>query len=171
MEPLIKAIAKANKQGVPVKLLLIGKHLQTGYSRKVKKWIEKHGIAELTTWLSFIPHEKVPEYIAAMDIGTIPFDVNNLTAYYAAPNKMWEYLSQGKIVASTPIPESIANKDMLFLVQNENDYYTLFKIYMENLLNSTKVFFKRYRNLKSRCWTNSVHKLKQILYKAASKRK
>ena len=171
MEPLIKAIAKANKQGVPVKLLLIGKHLQTGYARKVKKWIEKHGIAELTTWLSFIPHEKVPEYIAAMDIGTIPFDVNNLTAYYAAPNKMWEYLSQGKIVASTPIPESIANKDKLFLVRNEDDYCSLFKTYMENPLNSIKIFLKRCQNLKSRCWTSSVHKLKQILYKAASKRK
>ena len=71
--------------------------------------------------------EEVPEHIAAMDLGAIPFDVENPTAYYAAPNKMWEYLSQGVDIVSTPIPEVMAHRDLVNIVRSKEDYIAVLK--------------------------------------------
>jgi len=133
MEPLIKAIAKVYRQGMPVKFLLIGKHLQTGYSHKVENWIKRYGIEKITTWLGFVPYQEVPKYTAAMNIGTIPFNTKNQTAYYAAPNKLWEYLSQGTLVASTPIPETIVHSKIIKFIKvvgNYRDYITTLRHYI-----------------------------------------
>jgi len=164
MESLIKAIAKARGKGLPVKLLLVGGKLQSGYPRKVKEWLSRYGVEGVTTWLNFIPHDRVSEYIAAMDIATIPFNVNNPTAYYAAPNKLWEYLSQGVTVAATPIPEILSYKhlDCLHIVRNTEDYITI-------LRRKERCWSPRTRQLlQSKLWSHSATKLKRILRKLAN---
>ncbi|MEM2187001.1 MAG: hypothetical protein QXT37_08490 [Thermofilaceae archaeon] len=88
MKPLIEAVSEARKKGCGIRFMLIGGHLQTAYAEKVARWIEQEGIGNITDRLGFIHHEEVPRYIASMDIGAIPFDVKNPTAYYAAPNKL-----------------------------------------------------------------------------------
>ena len=162
MKPMIKGIAKAHSKGIPVKLLLIGKRLQTAYPRKVKKWIKKYGIEKITTWLGFIPHEEVPKYIAVMNIGTIPFNVNNLTAYYAVPNKMWEFLSQQKPVIATPIPEAIANRDYIDLVKGYSDYFKIITMLNQNRYDYSKVI-KGYAKARRLTWKRSTDNLKELL--------
>gem|GEM_PF-221787 len=122
MEPLLKGVSAALRRGANVRLLIIGRHLQTGYPAKVRGWIDSYGIGGATTWLDFVPHAEVPRYISIMDMATIPFDVSNPTAYYAAPNKMWEYLSQKKPVLATPIPETVAARRYLELTRTAEDY-------------------------------------------------
>lgn len=122
MKPLINGLAVAKEHGLPVKLLLVGNGLHTRYPEFVSAWIKKHGLAKDTVWLDFISHEQVPIYISAIDVGTIPFDVNNPTAYYAAPNKLWEYLSQLKPVIATPIPEILYNYKYVTIASNSEDY-------------------------------------------------
>jgi len=164
MEPLIKAISLLHKQGAQIKLMLIGKHLQTDYPKKVEYWIKKHGIEKITTWLDFVPHQKVPEYIATINIGTIPFNVKNPTAYYAAPNKLWEYLSQKKIVLSTSIPETIINKDYVFITRNKCDYEHFFREYLFGERSKWyKVIEKGYNKVRERTWYHSVQKLTNLL--------
>jgi glycosyltransferase involved in cell wall biosynthesis len=163
MESLIKAVSMAKTRGLPVKLLLVGKHLQTSYPLKVEKWLRDYGIDDVTTWLNFIPHSEVPRYNAAIDVATIPFDVENPTAYYAAPNKLWEYLSQGAIVSSTPIPEVLAYRHIgkVYIVKNPEDYVKAIE----------EAGKQRDRNvdplpeeiLKNRLWGNSAEKLKKML--------
>ena len=170
MEPLLSAVSTLHKQGKPIKLLIVGKHLQTGYSRKVRLWIKKYSIEKVTTWLDFIPHQKVPEYIAAIDVGTIPFNAKNPTAYYAAPNKLWEYLSQRKLVLSTPIPEALINKDYIFIVGDEHDYAYLFKEFLSGARSKwVGVVEKGYRKLKERTWHRSVQNLANLLIKVVKK--
>ena len=162
MEPLIKAIAEARRHGIPVKFLLVGKHLQTGYPRKVEKWIENYGVERITTWLDIVPHEEVPKYMAAMNVGTIPFDINNPTAYYAAPNKLWEYLSQGLTVISTPIPEAILHKNLVKIVHSKDDYV---KLLSESYHSAVDVDLRKIRAfLKKRLWKNSVKMFKTVIH-------
>jgi len=122
MESLIRGVALARKRKLPAKLLIVGNGLHTGYSKKVAEWIRQNNFEKHSLWLDFVPHEEVPEYMAGFDVGTIPFDVSNPTAYYAAPNKMWEYLSQKTALISTPIPESLNNSDCALLASTPQDY-------------------------------------------------
>ncbi len=166
MEPLIHAISILKRELGNIQLLLIGKHLQTGYARKVEYWIkDKYNIANSTIWLDFVPHSEVPKYIAAMDIGVIPFNIYNLTAYYAAPNKLWEYLSQYKLVLSTPIPEAILNKDVLEIVSTHQDYVRIIRLYAENKELFTEKVEKGRSKALNRTWNNSANKMKHIIKK------
>lgn len=161
MEPLIKAIAKTYSKGLPVKLLLIGKHLQTNYSHKIESWIEEYNVGKITTWLDFIPYKEVPKYIAAMDIGTIPFNVKNPTAYYAAPNKLWEYLSQEVTVATTPIPEVLVFKDLVNIVTSEDDYIDVITKIATN--NKRKQATKALKIIANRTWKRSADSFKKLI--------
>jgi len=160
MQSLIKAVAKARRDGHPVKLLLIGKHLQTGYPRQVEKWIRQHNIERNTIWLDFVPHEHVPKYIAGINIATIPFNPRNPTAYYAAPNKLWEYLSQEVPLAATPIPETTAHKHLLHLVHSADDYYEVIVRYAKGHI---KLPTNIHKLLQKRMWANSVMKMKDVI--------
>jgi glycosyltransferase involved in cell wall biosynthesis len=164
MKSLIKAIAKARGNGLPVKLLLVGGKLHSGYPRNVREWLTRYSVEDVTIWLNFIPHDQVPEYIAAMDVATIPFNVSNPTAYYAAPNKLWEYLSQGVTVAATPIPEILSYKhlDCLHIIRNTEDYITIFR-------RKERCWSSRTQQLlQSKLWDHSATKLKRILRKLAN---
>jgi glycosyltransferase involved in cell wall biosynthesis len=163
MEPLIKGVAIAREKGLPVKLLLIGKQLQSGYPQKVRRWLEIYRVEDATTWLDFVPHTDVPKYVAAMDLATIPFDIENPTAFYAAPNKLWEYLSQGTTVAATPIPEIIMYKHIkkIHIVRTAQDYAKTIELagrYREEVVDP-----EVNQMLKPRLWQNSTQKLKEIL--------
>ena len=163
MEPLIKAVSMAKTKGIPVKLLLVGKHLQTGYSLKVEKWLRDYGVEDVATWLNFIPHSEVPSYNAAIDVATIPFDTGNPTAYSAAPNKLWEYLSQGAVVASTPIPEVIVYRHIrkLYIVRKPEDYVEVFE--KSGRQRNRDMDPRIEEILKTRLWNSSAEKLKKIL--------
>jgi len=162
MKTLIKAVSIAKMNRLPIKLLLIGRHLQTGYSLKVKRWLEEYDVKDIATWLDFVSHEEVPEYIAAIDVATIPFDTENPTAYYAAPNKLWEYLSQGVSVASTPIPEALAYRFIrkLFIVKTSEEYVKVF----EKIFKSKDKFLDPYieQILQKRLWKHSADMLREI---------
>jgi len=165
MRALIKALSKARQEGLKVRLMLVGGRLQTTYVEGVLKWVEQEGIRRITDWTGFVEHERVPEYIAAMDVGTIPFDVKNPTAYYAAPNKLWEYLSQGVDVASTPIPEVLAYKGLLYVVKDENDYVTALKEVEKAKRERTheQGREKIIEHLMKRMWRASAEKFKEII--------
>lgn len=163
LKTLIKAVSEARCRGLPVKLLLIGGHLQTNYYKNVVNWIEKYGVTNVTTLLGFISHNEVPRYIAAMDVGTIPFDVSNPTAYYSAPNKMWEYLSQKKTVISAPIPEALNYSDCLLIASTYFDFVdklSLIAYRNQEVIQKTNVGYNR---ALKRTWNKSANDFALIL--------
>ncbi len=164
MKTLIRALSKAYRGGLRVRFMLVGGRLQTAYFKNTMNWIKDEGIEHITDWFGFVGHEKVPEYVAAMDVGTIPFDVKNPTAYYAAPNKLWEYLSQGVNVVSTPIPEALAYSSLLNIAGSEDEYVTaLNKAEREkNMRNHGQNEVRAY--LKKRAWSASAEKVRGIMY-------
>lgn len=132
MFPLLKAIQTLSRRH-KVKLLLVGAGLRSKTAKKIRQYIDNLGINKHVIWLDFVPYKKVPDYIGAMDICTIPFDLNNPTAYYSAPNKLIEYLALGKTVITTPIPEIVhtAKKYVNFALTSEN-YVRIIEDYSEN---------------------------------------
>jgi len=164
MRSLVKAVAIARKQGVPAKLLIVGRKLQTGYSKKVANWIIQDGLEKHTTWLNFVPHEEVPKYIAGLDVGTIPFDILNPTAYYAAPNKMWEYLSQQKPVIAAPIPEVLKNSDSMLLASVQLEWANKLLLATKRSEEIVRKIATGYKKALNYTWEKSVERLKSELY-------
>jgi len=151
MEPLIKVVGTAIRKGLPIKLLIVGKHLQTNYSKKVEEWIRKYHAKNAVIWLNFVPYEEVPLYIAAMNIAVIPFNPHHPTAYYAAPNKMWEYLSQKKLVLATPIPEALINRNYIVIVRTTEDYKKTLKTYRRVNYNRKRIPKSNKENMEQFC--------------------
>lgn len=164
MRSLIKGVALARNRGLPVKLLIVGRKLHTGYSEKVAKWIRRESLEEHTIWLDFVPHEKVPGYMAEIDVGTIPFDVLNPTAYYAAPNKLWEYLSQMKPVVSTPIPETLSNSDCVLTALTPEDYAEKFSLIAQRDDKLHQMMERGYNKALNRTWKKSTERFASMLY-------
>jgi len=162
MLTLIKALYKAYKQGLIIRFMLVGGRLQTDYAEKVVNWIKQYGIEHIVDYVGFVEHERVPDHIAAMDIGVIPFDVRNLTAYYAAPNKLWEYLSQGVNVISTPIPEALAYKNLIDIAWSEEDYITAMRNVVRKI-NVEKDYREVRRYIEGRTWNKSAECFKEII--------
>jgi glycosyltransferase involved in cell wall biosynthesis len=161
LKPLIKSIAEACRQGYPVRFLVIGKPLQTKYWKKVNGWIKEYGINNVVTWLGAVPYEELPRYISALDVGVIPFDVKNPTAYYAAPIKLWEYLSQGIIVAATPIPETLAYRKFLKIVKSESDYLKVIKEAKTYIKNKESLEMKKILGM--RTWSRIADYMREVL--------
>ena len=164
MSSLLKGVALARKKRLPAKVLIVGRRLQTGYSEKVAKCIRQESLEKYTTWLDFVPHEEVPEYIGGLDVGTIPFDVSNPTAYYAAPNKMWEYLSQLKPVISTPIPEVLSNSDCVLTALTANDYVHKLSLVAKKDDKVCQKVEKGYSNALRRTWEKSAKQFASTVY-------
>jgi glycosyltransferase involved in cell wall biosynthesis len=122
MKNLIEGLSLARRKGLPLKLLIIGKSLHTDYPKKVMGWLKNRGLEDLTIWHDFVPYEEAASYISSFNVGTIPFNANDPTAYYAAPNKMWEYFSQMKPVISAPIPEALNNDDCVLTASTPEEY-------------------------------------------------
>lgn len=164
MEPLLKAIANLGERGRRVRLLLVGRGLQSDYPEKVETWLRKYNLSSVSVWLDFIPHEEVPKYVATVDIGTIPFDTCNKTAWYAAPNKLWEYLSQGAEVVSTPIPEALMFRSYIRIAKNWQEYATIF-IDIKRLGINQRIEKRKSIEgiLFSRTWENSASKIKRLI--------
>jgi glycosyltransferase involved in cell wall biosynthesis len=163
MKNLIKGLSLARQKGLSIKLLMIGKSLHTDYPKKVIRWLESEELEKHTLWLDFIPYNEVPSYIASFNIGTIPFNTLNPTAYYAAPNKMWEYFSQMKPVISAPIPEALNNNDCVLTATSPQEY--LQKIMFVTEKENASAFKVRngYNKALKNTWTNSMRNFESII--------
>jgi GT2 family glycosyltransferase/glycosyltransferase involved in cell wall biosynthesis len=64
------------------------------------------------------PYELMPAYLREFDVCIIPFVVSNVTAA-TDPVKVYEYLSQGKPVVSTPMPELEPYRELLWFAGDD----------------------------------------------------
>jgi glycosyltransferase involved in cell wall biosynthesis len=156
MKTLIKGVSIAKRKGLPIKLLIVGGKLVTNYSKKLNNWVKEENIKQETQFLDFVPYELVPEYISGFDVGTIPFDVSNETAYYSAPNKMWEYLSQRKPVFCSPIPEALYNSDCVLTTLTAKDYVRQFLLVAGKNIEILQKVKTGYEKALKKTWTNSA---------------
>lgn len=70
------------------------------------------------------PYRELPAYLAGFDVCTIPFRRIPLTEA-TNPVKVFEYLSAGKPVVATSLPELVAYRDLLYLYSAPGDFTAL----------------------------------------------
>jgi GT2 family glycosyltransferase/glycosyltransferase involved in cell wall biosynthesis len=67
------------------------------------------------------PYETMPRYLYNFDVCVIPFKINPITEA-TDPVKLYEYLSGGKPVVSSPLPELAPYRDHLYVAENASDF-------------------------------------------------
>jgi len=138
-------------------LLLVGSGRE---KEKIKEMIKRFGIENSVTMTGQVPHEKVPYYIAAMDIGVMP-DSND----FGSPMKIFEYMVMGKPVVSAkyrPTSEVILNgkNGFLFEPKNGHEFVALIIRLLENhdLRNSIGINGANYVS-EHHTWESNAHKV------------
>ena len=168
LSPLLKAIRVLSKS-YDVKLILVGAKLRTKFAQQVNNLIERLGIKEHILWLDFVPYHEVPSYIGAMDVCIIPFRVNHPTAFYSAPNKLWEYLALGKKVMATPIPEIVKTaKQFVDFAETTEDYVSIIEDYIKNHDENVEMVQQAKKLAMRLTWTNIAKRYEEILKKTIS---
>lgn len=163
LSPLLKAI-QILSQTYDVKLILVGGKLRTSFAQNINSMIERLGIKEQVLWLDFVPYSEVPSYVGAMNICTIPFRVNHPTAFYSAPNKLWEYLALGKKVIATPLPEIVKTaKQFVDFAETTEDYVNIIENYIKNGYEEPQIIEQAKNRAMQFTWTNIARKYENIL--------
>lgn len=83
------------------------------------------------------PYSELPYYIAFFDACMISFKLNELTKS-VNPIKLYEYLSTGKPILSTPIPEVVVYKDHVEIVENPQELLSRIDM-LQNLDETTRM--------------------------------
>ena len=140
-------IEKAIQQYLKIKddttaFLIVGGNNSTFY----KYLVEKYGKDIL--FVGQITPEKVGDYFKTIDVGLIPFELNDFT-HNALPIKALEYALAGGFVISTPL-KGLMQKDFPFIKFCD----------IEDFHNNMQVEFKEVRfDFESYSWENQTNKL------------
>jgi glycosyltransferase involved in cell wall biosynthesis len=95
------------------RLLLVGDGPLLPY---VKDFCRRHHLSHLVTLAGSVDYERVPEYLAQIDVGVAPYPA--LPSFYFSPLKIWEYAAGGvPIVASASgdLPQLFPHKSAALL--------------------------------------------------------
>jgi len=80
----------------------------------------KHPNIEL---IGELPYDRLPSYLVNFDVCLIPFDTKTDLIKATNPVKFYEYLSAGKKIVATEIPELFPFKDKYVYLANENEAF------------------------------------------------
>jgi glycosyltransferase involved in cell wall biosynthesis len=82
--------------------------------------VKLDGIANLMR-IGHLPYKDLPEYLFHFDVCLIPFRVNDITKA-TDPIKLYEYLSVGKPVVTTPLPEIAHHGDYVYISRDPQEF-------------------------------------------------
>lgn len=115
-------------------------------------------------------HEDLPLYADAFDVGIIPYLLTKYTEN-VYPTKLNEYLSMGKAVVSTNLPEVVyfnsENDNIVYVAQNKEDFagklsYAInFSMQTGNVLELEKE--KRINAAQKNTWENRIEEMSDVI--------
>ncbi|WP_449537832.1 glycosyltransferase [Ferdinandcohnia sp. Marseille-Q9671] len=90
------------------------------------------GLKELpnVSFLGTKSYNNLPNYLQAFDICLVPFRINKLTKS-VNPIKLYEYLSAGKPVVSTPLPEVLNYSDVVEIGESKEQLIAIIEKQLE----------------------------------------
>jgi len=119
---LIKAVHKVSEVYPSIKLLLLGTFSTKEFEEECTEYINSNNLNDMIEFLGFIPHQDIPDYINASDIGIvllkpIPKFLKNI------PIKQFEYMACGKPVIGSRLPpiENFVGKEGAGILVDPND--------------------------------------------------
>jgi glycosyltransferase involved in cell wall biosynthesis len=100
LECVVEAVARLRENGVDVGVLVVG---DEGGLSSVRERARDLGVEDACAFTGTVPYDEVPSHVAAMDVGTIPFDAS-ATSEHSLPLKLFEYLAVGVPAVSSRLP-------------------------------------------------------------------
>jgi len=117
-EPLFKAI-KVLSGSNNIKMLIVGGGIGLNHTKKLAS---RYGISNNIIFTGTLPYSKVPRYISCMDVGVIPFRLDNVSQN-SLPLKLFEYMACKVPVISTNVRGISDNfNDIVLYASNSKDY-------------------------------------------------
>lgn len=101
MDTCIRAVGIAQKNGVPVRLHLVGGG-DEDYIQSLKSLAEEVGVTDAVEWHGYVDHEEIPEIMAKMDVGLSHLPDREMYRV-SSPTKVFEYLATGLPVICSDI--------------------------------------------------------------------
>lgn len=111
--------------------------------------------------------EELPRYISSFDVCLLPYVTGEVSDYYAAPLKFYEYLAAGKCVVSTVGPKEY---DREVVINCASQQEVLAAIDEAHSGDSSDRAQKRREIAKRNSWSERVRQIDTILAAASSKR-
>ena len=109
------------------------------------------------------PYELMPAYLQHFDVCMIPFQVNAITEA-TDPVKFYEYVSQGKPVVATRMPELFPYRDHLYIADDEEDFMAKLESALQE--RDPAAVERRIELARQNTWTNRVDAVREGIRKA-----
>ncbi len=135
IDEMIRALPELIQYRSSTKMLIVGGSLFTNYEMELKKLVADLNVSEHVIFTGTKPYADLPNYIACMDVCTIPLSPPQW-GEIALPNKFFEYSACGKPILMRPIPDvTRIGGPNLFVYRTQDEYITEIKALMNNPVN------------------------------------
>jgi glycosyltransferase involved in cell wall biosynthesis len=104
-------------------------------------------------------HDEVPAYIAGLDIGLLPYEVN-LETVNISPLKMYEYLAVGIPIVSTNIPAVDKKRELVAIASDASSFVLCCE---ENLNDRSELLDRRVHEASLNTWEDRVTQLSNLI--------
>jgi GT2 family glycosyltransferase len=129
-------------------IVLIG-HTFGSFIEKLKKHKNIHFLGEK-------PYTELPKFLYWFDVCMIPFKLNELTLS-TNPIKFYEFISSGKPVVSSRLPELLPFSDVLYLSQNKDEFLKNIMAALEE--NDQNLIKRRIELARANDWDSRFHEI------------
>ncbi len=114
------------------------------------------------TLLGERPYDELPGYLQLFDVCIIPFKLNDLTLY-TNPVKIYEYLSAGKPVVATPLPElELLEDGLVHIAGTKEAFFEKLSIAVSECNDLEKANRRKYWAAQQ-TWKNRADKFEQAI--------
>lgn len=100
----IKAVHRASAEQPRIKLLLIGSFMSKDFEETCVQYVSLHELQDNVEFLGYMPHDDVPKYIKASDVGIALFHPTKRFMKTSYPIKLFEYMICGKPIIVSDFP-------------------------------------------------------------------
>jgi glycosyltransferase involved in cell wall biosynthesis len=163
LEPVFQALHALPRE---IQLLIVG---QEGRFRENQALARHYHLEDRVHFSGMVPYSQIPTYIAAMDVGLIPFKEGSIAAS-ALPLKLFEYMACEKPTISTPIPgvKQVAADAVCYASQPTDYCEHILQLYSDTQLR--RRLGQRGRQIVEQgySWSAIGEQLEQILHTASN---
>ncbi|MBC7336447.1 MAG: glycosyltransferase, partial [Clostridia bacterium] len=115
----VSLLAQVSEAYPKASLLLVGP--ERPWTPEMRRGLERLHQMRNVFMLGQMPVERVPEFVAACDVGLLPYRRNRWTEHIH-PLKLYEYLACGLPVVATDIPSVRDEADVVTIAANAGDF-------------------------------------------------
>ncbi len=119
LDCLFEALRRINDE---IKLVLVGSSVNLSDVQYYKDLALTLGIKNRVIFLGKVEHVRIPLYLKAFDILSMPYPSTTHYAYYMSPLKLFEYMASGRPIISSDLPSirEVLNDSNAILVEPDN---------------------------------------------------